>query len=103
MLIKWFLLQCGKNYNHVITLIEPITTRESRLKTQSELESITFSRRQARENVCTQVAIGFGFHLSLVEKIAQGLPDTAGKQNQTTEKDCFRHLIEICKTKFHGI
>ena len=40
---------------------QPITTNTNYPMNQSELEANTCNRRQARENACEQVAIGFGF------------------------------------------
>ena len=37
----------------------PITTDENNTRNQSELEANTCNRRQARENACDQVTIGF--------------------------------------------
>ena len=39
----------------------PITTDENNTMNQWELKANTRNRRQARENACDQVAIGFGF------------------------------------------
>ena len=38
---------------------------------QSELEVNTYRRRQARENACRQVTIGFGFKSDWSKKVAR--------------------------------
>ena len=50
------------------SLLPPITTQADNPVNQSELEVNTCSRRQARENACSQVMIGFGFTSDWVRK-----------------------------------
>ena len=51
---------------------------------QSELEAKTCSRRQARENACEQVTIGFGFTSDWFEKMARDfLANHKAKQCKT--------------------
>ena len=45
--------------------------RNEKNNDQSELVANTSNWRQARENTCEQVTIGFGFYFLLVEKVAR--------------------------------
>ena len=55
LVLDYFQQSIGKsNY-----LLWPITTDANNTMNQSELEANTCNRRQARENACEQVTIGF--------------------------------------------
>ena len=58
---------------------------------QSELEANTCSRRQARENACEQVTIGFGFSSDWLRKCAKFFSQwqSVAVQNQSNREITF--------------
>ena len=53
-------IECRKTKTKVITLVNHKKSKNNSLL-QSKLEEITCGQQEARENVCEQVTIGFGF------------------------------------------
>ena len=89
IVLERFSIECRETNAKAIQW--PITTNVNNTMNQWELETNTRDRRQAQENACDQVAIGFGFASDwlrgwreFVKPITKRIPDYV------------RHSIENC-------
>ena len=99
-----FSIECleTKTKTKTILLQWPITTNVNNTINQSELEANThIKRRQARENMCDQVAIGFGFTSDWLRrwcKFFKPITKRKAKEQQQRIKELQRkgvaHVIE---------
>ena len=85
--LERFSFECRKTKTKVITLTN--YKHVNNKMDQSEFEANTCSRRQARENTCDQVMIGFGFVSHWLKSGASFVnqSQSAVKQNQSNSRD----------------